>query len=131
LKLDKVYGTLEDISCISNYLDCRISFKITDFDINSSSSIDLKLTESQSFCSGIIVKIQTSSSIPGEVSSINNVIRSDTFQYFRGQIPTVFTYLMTPSLFTTDTKEWDNEQTGYHVSILQEAVKGSQATFTE
>jgi hypothetical protein len=131
LKLDKVYGTLEDISCISNDLDCRISFKITNFDINSVSSIDLKLTESQSFCSGIVVKIQTSSSIPGEVSSINNVIRSDTFRYFRGQIPTVFTYLMTPSLFTTDTKEWENEQTGYHVSILQETVKGSQATFTE
>jgi hypothetical protein len=34
---------------------------------------------------------------------------------------------MTPSLFKTDSNKWEDNQSGYHISIQSDPVKGSQA----
>lgn len=77
------------------------------------------------------MKIQTTSSIPGEISSISNVIWSNKDQYFKGSVSSIFSFLMTPSIFKTDSSEWQTDTTGYHISILKEPVYGSQAYVKE
>jgi hypothetical protein len=91
----------------------------------------MKLSEDLSLCSEISLKIGTSSSIPDEVSSLSNVIWSDKDQFFRGSSPSIFRYLMTPSLFKTDSNRWEGEQKGYHISSQEVPSKGSQAYVSE
>lgn len=110
---------------------CVLSFDIRNFELKDNGKVGLKLSESQSLSSGISLEIITSSSIPGEISSISDKILSDRQYFFRGPIPTTFSYLMTPSLFKTDSSIWEDEQTGYHISIQQFPTKGSQANISE
>lgn len=112
-------------------LDCYVSFKVKNFDLISNGSISLKLNESESFCSEIAVKIQISSSILDETSTITTRISSDTNKYFRGSSPSVFTFLMIPSLFEADTGALKTDQTGYHISLLEDPINGSQVNFSE
>jgi hypothetical protein len=125
---------MENIKGIREYLilekvdsDCKISFNIRNFELTENGKVNIQLSEPQSFSSAISLKIETSSSIPDEVSSISESIWSDKDQLFRGSIPSTFSYLMTPSLFKTDSKLWEDNQTGYHISVEQDPVKGSQS----
>jgi hypothetical protein len=111
--------------------ECVVSFDIRNFELNDNGKVRLKLSEPQSLSSGIALEIQTSSSIPGEMSSISDSVLSDKKYFFRGLIPTTFSYLMTPSLFKTDSIIWEDELTGYHISFQKFPTKGSQANLSE
>ncbi len=89
--------------------------------------MNLKLYETESFCSAIYMKIETTSSIPGEISSVSDLILSNKNQYFKGPVPTTFSYLMTPSLFKTDSSLWQSDTTGYHISSNKDPIYGSQS----
>lgn len=91
----------------------------------------MKLSEIDSLCSDIMMKIQTSSSIPDEVSSIKTIVSSDKDKYFRGSIPSSFSFMMTPSVFISDSDEWETDQKGYHISQLTNPVEGSQIDYSE
>jgi hypothetical protein len=110
---------------------CYISFKILNFELINNGAISLRLSESQSYSSKINVKIQTSSSIPDEVSSISISISSSEGKYFRGFNPTIFKFLMIPSLFESNTEEWDTDLKGYHNSLIENPTEGSQVNFSE
>jgi hypothetical protein len=73
------------------------------------------------------MKIETTSSIPGEISSVSDVIWSNNGKYFKGLVPTTFSILMTPSLFKTDSSLWKSDTTGYHISIDKDTTYGSQS----
>lgn len=79
----------------------------------------------------MFVKIQTSSSMPDETSGISTRIPMNINKYYRGLEPSIVSLLMTPSLFLTDTGEWESELKGYHISQTQDPIKGSQISFTE
>jgi hypothetical protein len=111
--------------------NCVVSFDIIHFELVDNGKVGLKLSQTLSLSSGISLVIQTSSSIPDEISSISDRISSDKEYFFRGSIPTTFSYLMTPSLFKTDSNIWEDEQTGYHISTQQSPTKGSQANISE
>ncbi len=110
---------------------CAVSFDIRHFELTDNGKVGLKLSQTQSLSSGISLEIQTSASIPDEISNISDRISSDKEYFFRGSIPTTFSYLMTPSLFKTDSNIWEDEQTGYHISIQKSPIKGSQANISE
>jgi hypothetical protein len=93
--------------------------------------VSIKLSEILSLCSGIYLKVETSSSIPSQVSSISDIIWSDRNQTFRGSVPSTFSYLMTPSLFKTDSSIWKDDQKGYHISVQEDPVRGSQISNKE
>jgi hypothetical protein len=59
------------------------------------------------------------------------MIWSDKDYFFRGSNPTTFSYLMTPSLFKTDSNKWEDDQRGYHISIQEKPTKGSQINISE
>jgi hypothetical protein len=93
--------------------------------------VNIKLSEPLSICSGISLKVETSSSIPDEVSSILDFVLSDKDQFFRGSTPTTFSYLMTPSPFRTDSNIWKDDLKGYHISLQEDVNKGSQTYVSE
>ncbi len=129
--MQNIQGNREDASCQMIGSDCKISFTIRNFDLKENAKLKLEITEAQSLCSGIFLKVETSSSIPGEVSSISNFIMSDGDQFFRGSIPTTFSYHMTPSLFKTDSHRWQDDQKGYHILPQEDPSKGSQVNISE
>lgn len=122
--LDNIIGHQQNLKCLKRDLNCYISFIITDFNLISNGSISLKLTEEESLCTAITVKIETTSSIPDQTSSYSVTLTSDRYKYFRGSTPSRFKFLMIPSLF-----EYDTDLTGYHVSLFQDPTEGSQVSF--
>ena len=93
-------------------------------------AVNLRLSESQSYSSKISIKIQTSSSIPDEVSSISIFTHSTQGKYFRGFIPTVFKFSMIPSLFESNTEDQTNLK-GYHNYLIESPTKGSEVNISE
>jgi hypothetical protein len=125
--MEGIKGIRENLICRHVDSDCMISFKIRNFELIENGKVNIKLSEPQSFCSGIFLEIESSSSIPGEISSISDSIWSDKDKLFRGSNPSTFNYLMTPSLFKTDSKIWEDDQRGYHISVENKPIVGSQA----
>jgi hypothetical protein len=122
----QIKGTIENLSCQKIQAKCEISFETRNLDLIENCIVSLKLYEAQSLCSWIFLKVENSSSIPGEVSTISNFILSDYGQYFRGSIPSTFSYLMTPSLFKTDSDILQDDHIGYHILPRDNPLKGSQ-----
>ena len=131
INLENINGSKQDLTCAQIDGGCKISFTIRNFDLTQIGVVNIKLSEDLSLCSAIYLKIETSSSIPDEVSSISHVIWSDKDQFFRGSSPSIFRYLMTPSLFKTDSNKWEGEKKGYHITSQEEPYKGSQANVSE
>jgi hypothetical protein len=108
----------------------KLSFIIQSFELAENGVVNIRLSEPNSML-GISLKLETSSSIPDEVSSILDVVRSDKDQFFRGSTPTTFSYLMTPSIFRSDSDIWKDVLKGYHISLQEDANKGSQNYVSE
>jgi hypothetical protein len=90
------------------------------------------MSEDESYATDIYITISSSSSIPGEYSTIKTkVSTSDRNKYFRGADPSIISLLMTPSLFLTDTRTWENELKGYHISETLDPKKGSEIEYSE
>lgn len=131
IDLTNIKGTQQPTTCKKVDLSCHVSFKVSNFDLDSPAGVRLKLSELESYCTDIVMKIQTTSSIPDGISSITTTISSDKYKYFIGSDPSNFKLTMTPSLFLTDTNEWDTDLEGYHISLLEEPTEGSQVDFSE
>jgi hypothetical protein len=126
-----VHGELADLKCSFIDSDCYLNFSIKDFEITSLGSVNVELNEFDSYCSDISVKVQTSSSIPGELSSISTTITKDANKYYRGSEGSIVNLLITPSLFISETDDLASELKGYHMSQIQNPIKGSQISYTE
>jgi hypothetical protein len=131
INIENIKGFKEEPICRKVNSDCYLNLRIRNFELIENGKMSIKLSEILSLCSSIYLKVETSSSIPGEVSSISDIIWSDKNQSFRGSIPSTFSYLMTPSLFKTDSSIWEDDQKGYHISVQEDPVKGSQASNKE
>jgi hypothetical protein len=89
---------------------CIVSFKCLECELTNTGSLTLTMVEDESYATDIYITISSSSSIPGEYSTIKTkVSTSDITKYYRGSDPSIVNLLMTPSLFLTDTGEWENE----------------------
>ena len=87
VKLEKIEGISESPRCNKIDSDCNISLKIKDFKLTENGKVSIKLSEPQSFCSAIRLKIETSSSIPNDTSGIKEILFSDDQYLFRGSQP--------------------------------------------
>jgi hypothetical protein len=131
LDTSNIKGYIQDINCQLTESDCDVNFKIIYFELERSGSLTVQVNDQDSYCSGIHVKVQTSSSIPGEDSSIISYISSDKNKLFKGYDPTEVKLMMIPSVFSSHTEKHRSEATGYHISKVQNDVKGSQIDYTE
>ncbi len=102
INVENIQGDHEDPTCKKVESDCFINLKIRNFKLTENGKIDFQLSEDLSMSSEIYLKIESSSLIPDEISSISDVINSDMNFLYRGSTPSTFSYLMTPSLFRID-----------------------------
>jgi len=92
--------------------------------------IVLELQEEDSYCSSISVNITARSSIPDSESIMETSVAANSYKVFRGYIPTSFYFKMTPSLFKSYVSEY-NDDTGYHVSVDNNPLPGSEYLISE
>ena len=111
--------------------NCVIYISCNNCNLQTGAVINYDLQEKSSFCSAIGVSINSTSSIPQQYSSISDMVAASSNKVFRGFNPTDFNLMMTPSLFITDTTNWNSPQTGYHISIDTNPVPGSQLDIYE
>ena len=129
---DYLKGKEVKLSCQKQDSRCTVSLNCSDCKLTKTGDLTLTMKEDNSYATAIHVTISSSSSIPGEYSTIKTgVSTSDTTKYFRGADPTIIYLLMTPSLFLTDARDWDNELQGYHVSEVSDPKKGSEIEYSE
>lgn len=131
IDLENIQGTLENLKCKMIESKCVVSFDIRNFELEDNGKVSLKLLQDQSLSSEISILIQQSSSIPGQTSSISDRVSCEKDYLFRGPIPSTFSFLVTPSLFETDSSIWEDEKSGYHVTVQESPIKGSQASISE
>ena len=108
--------------CSKSSQTCTVLIECLSCILDAAAGIDIYFYEEFSFCSQISVNVTSSSSIPGETSSVQSLIGSDDDAYFKGFEPTVFSHTLIPTLF----QDGAEGSSGYHVSIDTSPVKGSQ-----
>lgn len=128
-------GTFEK-SCIQQDSVCVVLMQCNSCEINQGARVNYEFHQVNTFSECIIANVTTTSSIPGEISSIQQAISSIEEQLFRGFDPSQFFFEMTPSVtsrqvFITDSYEWKTDVTGYHVSVVSKAKEGSMSTVYE
>ncbi|CAG9320028.1 unnamed protein product [Blepharisma stoltei] len=124
---NQVVSSSVNQSCYMDPNDnCIVTFFCKNCEFSTGAEINVLLQESLSFCSGILVNLTSTSSIPNEISSEKIGVMSDQNKIFRGYSPTTFYFTMTPSLFKSSVSSWPSKSTGYHVEILSSPSKGSQ-----
>jgi hypothetical protein len=121
-----------DIGCLHSDHTCTVTYTFYDCEVSSSGSFTLKMLQDESYATDIYLTISSSSSIPGEKSTLKTAIStSDRHKYFRGSDPSTVFILMTPSLLLTDSDEWDTKSKGYHVSQTRDPTPGSMIEYSE
>mmetsp|Transcript_2025 Transcript_2025/g.4598 ORF Transcript_2025/g.4598 Transcript_2025/m.4598 type:complete len:1092 (+) Transcript_2025:3535-6810(+) len=124
LNLEGAYLT----SCKYTDGHCTISYRCLNCQINSGAVLTFESFNITDYAKAVSVSVNSTSSIPGESSAGIQSLKSEVGYVLRGLNPSKLYFEMTPSLFLTDSDRWQNEQTGYHVSIVKAPVKGSETT---
>ena len=118
-------------SCHSTENNCIIDFECKNCAIKSGATVAFVLQEKFSYCSEISVNVSANSSIPNQLSSVYENAASASNYVFRGFNPTLFNFMMTPSLFTSYVSQSYGNNTGYHVSVYSATELGSQYSINE
>ncbi|OMJ80673.1 hypothetical protein SteCoe_19006 [Stentor coeruleus] len=123
-----LYGSSFKYSCeISENDACIVKVTCYDCELRGGASIFINSKEKLSLASEIYVNITSDSSIPNEISSIRNEIYASKNYVFIGSKASEFYYTLTPSLFRSQSSNWQGEITGYHVSTEEFPLPGSQS----
>ena len=104
---------------------CSIQISYTDCEIIGLAWILIESYEFDSYCSILSVNVTSDSSIPSEVSSVQQYLKPKSrFRVFKGMVESEFSFEMIPSVFYSESGEWSSELTGYHVSKYGSSVIG-------
>lgn len=116
--------------CAFTNSDCNFTLHLSDLEIDSSiSSVLVEMKEQSSYASSIGVNITSSSSIPEKISSNFIPVETPSSDYlFKGKNPTIISCKFTPSVFTSESSDWPDLETGFHVSSYGSNILGSLAT---
>ena len=118
-------------SCVLIEKTCRVQVLCVSCVFQIGSSLSIVLGEELSYSTGISVNVSSASSIPGTRSAISTSAYPKTGYMFIGNVPTVFFFVLTPSLFESDVHMWPAKETGYHVAVEAATVEGSQFSVFE
>lgn len=119
---------------ISSELDsntCIIYIEFSKCVINVGAYLKVISLETLSYASGIEVNVTTNSSIPNEISSMSSVIFPSGNNVFIGSDDSIFYYVLTPSLFKSDSSKWKTDLKGYHIAVSSSPSAGSQFLTSE
>lgn len=121
VKVTKINIEKSEFVCVKEKYNCIIYYYCIDCEIKSDSRISFTLKEVNSYTTAIEANLTSSSSIPGEISSIEIVKVANTNELFRGVTPTKFYFTITPSYYTSQT----GSATGYHIALEKSPNAGS------
>ncbi|CAG9332589.1 unnamed protein product [Blepharisma stoltei] len=131
-KFTNIKGHIHAPSCEFIEKNCIVTFLCSNCILETGAKLYAAFYEMTSYSSYIAIQVTSSSSIPGEDSSIYSLLKANNEKLaFRGATPSEFTFLMTPSLFKSEISAWPREETGYHVSLPSSPVSGSAYTVEE
>lgn len=105
---------------------CLIKIFCKGCEIESNSIINLFLQGEFSYGAGIFSNLTSESSLPNIYSSAYSEIFPKKNNVFLGSSPSIFTYLLIPSIFVSEIESESHVFTGYHVQELTIPVKGSE-----
>ena len=120
------YTSLSYTSVLNKDKTCTIAVHCTSCTINQGATLSITLQEQLSYSTGIIITASSSSSIPGNSSSVTQSLYASSGCMFIGPVASQFSFIMTPSLFVSESSQWPSTQTGYHVFSDSIAIAGSQ-----
>lgn len=119
------------VTCTVDGDNCIVYVFCTGCQLGTGATIEYNMQEKASYCSAIMLSINSTSSIPNEYSSVSESALPSENKVFRGFTPTEFYLMMTPSLFISQATEWSSPQTGFHISINENAAPGSEFNINE
>jgi hypothetical protein len=132
ISMDNLNGYIIDRNLEKENTSCIVSFKCYNCEVINAGSLTLTMEEDDSYASDIYATISSSSSIPGESSTIKTFVSTnDNTSYLRGPDPSLIYISTTPSIFLTDTGEWDNQVKGYHITEISPPKIGSKVEYSE
>ena len=111
-----------------------MNIKYSYVSLETSSAINIQMMEESACASRISISINCSSSVPSETSSIFIPIYTDSEnEIFVGSMPSTVKLEFTPSviinkIFTSQSSQWPSLETGYHIALSSNPIKGTQAT---
>lgn len=114
-----------------NETDCHITLELGNCIISTGASLNLNLKEQKSYTSAISVNVTSQSSIPGEMSTIDQTLIPESSTVLRGFEPSKFSLTMTPTYFRSYVSDYPSKLTGYHVSIESTPQAGSSYKITQ
>ena len=132
ISMQNLKGHITDRNLKTENTNCIVSFKCSDCEVINTGRLTLTMEEDYSYATDIYATISSSSSIPGENSTIKTFVStSDNTSYLRGPDPSMIHIFTTPSLFLTDTEEFGNQVKGYHITELSPPQIGSNVKYSE
>jgi N-acetylneuraminic acid mutarotase len=93
--------------------------------IESGSFISFSLTDQASYTSDINIRLKTSSSVPGEESSVTQHLTVSSKLILRGDNPSVFTFSLLPAYYRKELVFGDESHKGYVLSTGTSPLPGS------
>jgi hypothetical protein len=123
LRLDNIQGRFNQ-RCYKVHNSCYIKITCEECEIISQGSVEFTSYEAKAYASIIQANITSFSSIPDQFSSISSSEYAKANKVFRGSEATVFNFLLTPSYYESEVKDWES-RTGYHVGLQRATRPGS------
>mmetsp|Transcript_2028 Transcript_2028/g.4613 ORF Transcript_2028/g.4613 Transcript_2028/m.4613 type:complete len:1061 (-) Transcript_2028:540-3722(-) len=133
--VEQISGAYET-SCSHIYSDCIITTSCFDCSIQTGSKVKYVLLDAYSFATAVAVNVTSTSSIPDELSSIEQAIEAVENSVFRGPEASQIFFEITPSvrskqIFSTEEDPNAEDKTGFHVAATKASVSGSQVKVEE
>jgi hypothetical protein len=119
-----------EVTCTQSDKICTITWASKNCVINTGAYIEYNMQQQNSYSNRIVANVTSTSSIPGETSSVEQSISSEYNAMYRGSAFNLMYFELIPSVssrqvFITDSGEWTTDRTGYHVAVNKAAVEGS------
>lgn len=118
-------------SCMAAGKVCVVTVQCRSCKVISGAKVEYQLSEEWSYADFIRITVQADSSIPNESSIVQQNVAPSEGRVFRGTEPSKMYFELISSVFKSESQQWTNELTGYHVSTLRASDIGSSIDISE
>mmetsp|Transcript_32910 Transcript_32910/g.57546 ORF Transcript_32910/g.57546 Transcript_32910/m.57546 type:complete len:1174 (+) Transcript_32910:701-4222(+) len=120
-----------ELSCLQVYRACMVMMICSQCQVQTGAYVSYFISDIESFASAIAANVTCSSSIPGEISSIQQSVKAKSNYVIRGKAATQIYFEMTPSIFVSESDNWPSSTTGYHVAATKSPELGTEVVISE
>jgi hypothetical protein len=134
--IDGVQPSNPELVCYKDGSNCHVMLICKDCELSLEVTVTYQLTEQQSYAEYIKVIAASSSSIPDEISSIEQTVFSSEDKIFRGPVASEMFFETTSSvrpsqIFESESPKWTSGETGFHIASTKSPVSGSESFIYE